>query len=109
MKHVIALALTWDGARWPVRSLSPKARAFLIGKGSKISASTAQGLTKLFANNQVREIRICWIPRLQGGSDVLAESFPTPKGRRISFQVARTVLLGDVCGVIYRKPLSAVR
>ena len=29
----VALALTWDGARWPVKSLPAKARAFLAAKG----------------------------------------------------------------------------
>jgi len=100
---VIALALTWDGARWPVRTLPPKARAFLAGKSRDASAPSRQTLTKLFAGNRVREIRICWVPRLKGGVAVLSEPFPTPAGKRIAFQSVKTIRFGDILGVIYRK------
>jgi hypothetical protein len=100
---VIALALTWDGARWPMRTLPPKARAFLAGKSRGSAAPPARKLTKLFADDQVREIRVCWVPRLKGGSAVLSEPFQTPAGKRIGFQSVKTVRLGDTLGVIYRR------
>jgi hypothetical protein len=100
---VIALALTWDGARWPTRTLPPKARDFLSGKLRDARPSHCKKLAKLFADNQVREIRVCWVPRLKGGSAVLSEPFQTPAGIRIGFQSVKTVRFGDVLGVIYRR------
>ena len=96
MKRV-ALALTWDGARWPTRSLPPKARAFL----GKAAAPSARAIATLFQSNQVQELRICWVPRLKGGDDAL--SVPFPKEKRIDFKPARTVPLDDMLGVIYRR------
>ena len=43
----VALALTWDGARWPVASLPPKARAFLAASG--FSSPTRRVAARLFA------------------------------------------------------------
>jgi hypothetical protein len=103
---VIALALTWDGARRPARTLPPKARAFLKVKSGKSPGNaipSARKMAELFADDQVREIRICWVPRLQGGGAVLSEPFQTPAGMRISFQSAKTVRFGDILGVIYRR------
>jgi hypothetical protein len=100
---VVALALTWDGARWPTRALTPKARAFLTGKSPAAATPSGQKLAKLLADDQVREIRVCWVPCLKGGSDVLSEPFQTATGTRLPFKTARTVRLGDVLGVIYRK------
>ena len=96
---VIALALTWDGARWPARTLPPKARAFLAGP----AVPSARKMAELFADDQVREIRVCWVPRLKGGSAVLSEPFQTPAGTRIGFQSVKTVRFGDILGVIYRR------
>ena len=96
---VISLALTWDGARWPMRGLPPKARAFLAAS----SAPKAGAVTKLLRNDRVAELRVCWVPRLKGGSDVLADSFLTATGRRINFRATKTILFGDIVGVIYRK------
>jgi hypothetical protein len=101
--RVIALALTWDGARWPARTLPPKARAFLTGISRGASAPSARKLAELFAADQVREIRICWVPRLKGGSAVLSEPFQTATGTGLAFQAARTVRFGDLLGVIYRR------
>jgi len=101
--RVIALALTWDGARWPVRTLPPKARAFLAGKLRDVSSPSCKKLSELFADDQVREIRICWVPRLKGGSEVLSKSFQTPAGTRIGFRSVKTVRFGDILGVIYRR------
>jgi len=96
---VVALTLTWDGARWPARTLPPKARAFLAGA----AIPSAQKMAELLADDQVREIRVCWVPRLKGGGAVLSEPFQTPAGIRIGFQSVKTVRFGDVLGVIYRR------
>jgi thymidylate kinase len=98
---VIALALTWDGARWPARTLPPKARAFLTGPSRVVPS--ARKMAELFADDRVREIRVCWVPRLKGGSAVLSESFQTPAATRIGFQSVKTVRFGDILGVIYRR------
>jgi hypothetical protein len=100
--RAIALALTWDGARWPVRTLPPKARDFLAD-GSRIAAPSAREIVKLFADDKIREMRICWVPRLKGGGVVLSESFQTPAGTRIGFQSVKTRRFGDILGVIYRR------
>jgi hypothetical protein len=100
---VVALALTWDGARWPTRTLPPKARAFLSGESQGATIPSARKMAELFADDQVREIRVCWVPRLKGGSAVLSESFQTPAATRIGFQSVKTVRFGDVLGVIYRR------
>lgn len=103
---VIARALTWDGARWPARTLPPKARAFLKDKSAKsldATVSSAQKIAELFAGDQVREIRICWVPFLKGGGEVLSEPFQTSAGMRIGFQSVKTVRFGDILGVIYRR------
>ena len=96
---VVALALTWDGSRWPIQTLPPKARAFLSGS----KAPSAQTLAKLFAEDQIGEIRVCWIPHLKGGWGILSESFQTPTGKRIRFRSVKTVRFGDILGVIYRR------
>ena len=98
---VIALALTWDGARWPVRTLPPKARAFLGSWSGKIPS--VRKMAELFADDQVREIRICWVPCLKGGAEVLSEPFQTPAGTRIGFRSVKSVRFGDILGVIYRR------
>ncbi len=100
---VIAVALTWDGARRPVRTLPPKARAFLTGKSEGVSVPSARKMARLFADDRVREIRVCWVPRLNGGSDVLSEPFQTATGTRIGFRSVKTVRFGDNLGVIYRR------
>jgi hypothetical protein len=98
---VIALALTWDGARWPVRTLPPKARAFLKRQSREIPS--VRKMAQLFAGGRVREIRVCWVPRLKGGAAVLSEPFQTRAGKRIGFKSVKTVRFGDVLGVVYRK------
>jgi hypothetical protein len=100
---VIALALTWDGARWPARTLPPKARAFLTDQSQR--APSGQKLAELFADDRVREIRVCWVPRLKGGGEVLSKPFPTASGTRLAFRSTKTVRFGDVLGVIYRRRL----
>ena len=100
---VIALALTWDGARWPLRTLPAKARAFLAGRSRAAAVPSARKLAELFADDRVREIRVCWVPCLKGGGAVLSEPFQTATGTRLVFQTARTVRFGDVLGVIYRR------
>lgn len=97
----IALALTWDGARWPVKSLPPKARAFLA-QGGAVKPPSARKLASLFADKAVREIRICWVPRLKGGDDTLCVPFASPDGKRSLFPMAKAVSLGDVLGMVYR-------
>ena len=96
----VALALTWDGARWPVKKLVPQARAFLTGK-----APTSKSTAKLFGDDEIRELRICWVPQLKGGPDVLADPFPALNKRRIQFQAIRTKRFGDILAVTYRRQL----
>jgi hypothetical protein len=97
----IALALTWDGARWPVASLPPKARAFLRAKG--FSSPTRREAARLLGVDAVGEMRLCWVPRLKGGDNVLAEIFTTPKGKRVPFRAAKMSQFGNVLGVVYRR------
>ncbi|HEX4139263.1 MAG TPA: hypothetical protein VHY09_02880 [Candidatus Methylacidiphilales bacterium] len=97
----IALALTWDGARWPAASLPSKARAFLSAKG--FSSPSLREATRLLAADAVGEMRLCWVPRLKGGDDVLAEIFAAPKGKRVPFRAVKTTRFGDVLGVVYRR------
>ena len=103
--QIIALALTWDGARWPVKKLPPKARAFLAGgsRSKNLSVPTAKALSGLFADDAIREIRICWVPWLKGGEEVLSAPSATPVNERLGFTVTRTRRLGDILGVIYRR------
>jgi hypothetical protein len=101
--HAIALALTWDGARWPVRTLPPKARAFLTGKLQDAAVPSARRMAKLLAEDQVREIRVCWVPHLKGGDAVLSEPFQTATGTRLAFRSTRQTHFGDILGVIYRR------
>jgi hypothetical protein len=100
---VIALALTWDGARWPTRRLPPNARAFLKGTPRTVPASAKAA--KLLAGDALKEIRICWLPVLKGGEGALAEPFLTPKGMRMEFHAAKTIQIGDVLGVVYRRSI----
>jgi hypothetical protein len=97
----IALALTWDGARWPVALLPPKARAFLSAKG--YAARSRREVARLLAGDAVAELRVCWVPRLKGGEDVLAEVFAAPDGKRVPFRAVKTTRFGDVLGVVYRR------
>jgi hypothetical protein len=99
-RPAVALALTWDGSRWPVRSLPPAARAFL--RAGSVPAPNAAALAKLFASGKIGGLRICWVPRLRGGDDVLAAPFSTPDGLRVRFRAGRPRRFGDVLGVVYR-------
>ncbi len=102
----IALALTWDGVRWPVNRLPVKARAFLEGGSRKTLACSATRVAGLFANDRLKEIRLCWVPRLRGGEDVLAVPFAAPDGKRIGFRITRRAVFGEVLGVVYRRNRS---
>jgi hypothetical protein len=97
MKQRAAAALTWDGARFPAQRLPAKARAFL-GK-----ATPPTKLAALIATQNLAELRICWVPRLRGGGDVLTAPFTTANGKRIPFRLVRTVPFGEVLGVVYRR------
>jgi hypothetical protein len=101
--RVVALALTWDGSRWPVRSLPPAARAFLGRRAGRSPSAAVLG--QRLAGGEIRELRICWVPRLQGGDNVLAAPFVTPDGLRVRFRAARSRRIGDLLGVVYR-PLA---
>jgi len=101
--RVIALALTWDGARWPVSALPQKARAFLRSKLPKTTVPAAKQIAELFTRNEVAECRICWVPQLKGGPEVLSEPFLPASGRRVSFVAAGQIAFGDVLGVVYRR------
>ena len=98
-RTVISLALTWDGARWPIRALPPEARAFL----GTVPALPANGVTELLRDDRVKELRICWVPRLKGGPGVLSEPFSTATGRRLNFKAIRSVQFDDVLGVVYQR------
>jgi hypothetical protein len=100
-KAIITLALTWDGARWPRRSLSAAARSFLGDRGKEAPDKAA--LAQLFRDDEVKEIRVCWVPRLLGGDEVLAAPFHTPDGLRLNFRVTRSRSFGDVLGVVYQR------
>jgi hypothetical protein len=91
------VALTWDGARWPIGRLSAPARAFLGGP----KAPEKEEVAELFRADEVGEIRVCWVPRLAGGDEVLAASFQPSV--RVNFRVARTKRFGDVLGMVYRR------
>jgi hypothetical protein len=99
MKQSVSLALTWDGARWPIRRLPPKARAFL----ASTAAPSVLNVAQLFKDDQITELRICWIPCLKGGNDVLSAPFPVPEGRKIDFKPISTIPFGDILGVVYRR------
>jgi hypothetical protein len=92
-----AAALTWDGARHPARRLPVRARAFLgpVTPAKKLAALLAQG--------GPAELRICWVPRLRGGEDVLLPPFETRRGKRLAFRLMRTVAFGPVLGAVYRR------
>jgi riboflavin biosynthesis pyrimidine reductase len=60
-------------------------------------------MAELLAGDQVKEIRVCWAPRLKGGSEVLSTPFPTPDGLKMGFHFVRSMRFGDVLGVIYRR------
>jgi hypothetical protein len=93
----VSAALTWDGARFPAQRLPAKARAFLgrVTPSAKMAA--------ILAENTPIELRICWVPRLRGGDEVLCPPFTTPDGKRIVFRLVRTVAFGDVLGAVYRR------
>jgi len=103
---VVAVAMTWDGARWPAHAFPVKARDFLKAKAGKprgAGVPSAKKLAEYFTDDQVSEIRVCWVPRLKGGGGVLAEPFQTAAGKRIGFQSVKAVRFGDILGVVYRR------
>jgi hypothetical protein len=93
----VAAALTWDGARFPAGRLPAKARAFLgrITPPAKLAGILAEGTPM--------ELRICWVPQLRGGDEVLCPPFATADGRRIAFRLVRAVSFGCILGSIYRR------
>jgi len=97
----IGLALTWDGARWPVRSLPSAVQKFLQAKAGPAPIPRKAKLARLLADHQVRELRICWVPRLKGGDDVLCPPFETANGLRLNFRATKWKQFGDVLGVVY--------
>ena len=92
-----SVALSWDGARVPAGKLPSKARAFLG------PITPAKKLAALLSKPEEIELRICWVPRLRGGVDVLVPSFETAHGKRLKFQMTRAVLFGPILGAIYRR------
>jgi hypothetical protein len=93
----VAAALTWDGARCPAKSLPAKARAFLG------PVTPAKRLAGILTEGGPIELRICWVPALRGGDEVLCLPFTTADGKRIAFRLVRTVAFGDVLGAVYRR------
>ncbi len=95
----ISAALAWDGARVSARSLPSAAKKFLA-----VAPSTStQKAAKLFAAGNVREIRICWVPRLQGGDQTLSAPFAALNGKRLAFRAAKTRRYGEILAVVYRR------
>jgi hypothetical protein len=103
MSRTVALALTWDGARWPTRSLPPQAKAFLAGKFKKNAPPSRSEMSELLVQDEVKEIRVCWVPWLKGGADVASDPFATLTGRRLGFSPTRIIPFGEVLGMIYRR------
>jgi hypothetical protein len=98
---IVAMALTWDGARWPSRTLPAKARAFLGGQGRRMPST--RKMADLLAEGKIAELRICWVPRLKGGEEVLSLPFAASDGLRIPFRPIKTIRFGEILGVIYRR------
>jgi hypothetical protein len=96
----LALALTWDGVRQPLRSLPAAARAFLE---IVAPAPSMAHLGALLQKQEIDEIRVCWIPHLQGGDDVLCPPFSAGDGLRIGYRAAQSRRFGDILGVVYRR------
>jgi hypothetical protein len=93
----VAAALHWDGSRATTRRLPARARSFLG------PITPAARLAKTLALGEPMELRICWVPELRGGPDVLVPSFSTPDGKRLVFHTVRTVPFGAVLGLVYRR------
>ena len=92
-----AAALTWDGARASARGLPARARAFLG------PVTPAARMLALLQTDEQLELRICWVPRLAGGTATLCPPFTSKDGRRIPCRLVRTVAFGDVLGAVYRR------
>ena len=92
-----AAALTWDGARHPARRLPARARTFLG------PVTPAKKLAAMLCGTGALELRICWIPRLRGGEDVLLPPFETSDGKRVAFKLVRTTSFGPLLGAVYRR------
>jgi hypothetical protein len=60
-------------------------------------------MAALLAGGVIREMRICWVPRLKGGDEVMADPFQTLDGKRFSFRAGQIRRFGDILGVIYRR------
>jgi len=97
----LALALSWDGARCPLRTLPAPAQAFL--KRTGVKTPDGDQVARLLADDRVGEIRVCWVPRLLGGADVLCAPFATLDGLRLGFAVVKTKSFGAILGVVYRR------
>jgi len=91
-----AAALSWDGARVPASKLPVKARAFLG------TITARKKLAALLSDGAPVELRICWVPHLRGGPDVLVPPFSAKDGRRLAFRTIRTASFGPILGVVYR-------
>ena len=59
-------------------------------------------MARLIATRKLSELRICWVPRLQGGKDVLTAPFISEDGKRLLFRLVRTFTFGEVLGAVYR-------
>ena len=92
-----AAALTWDGARFPARRLTARARTFLG------AVTPAARINRLLEENGSLELRICWVPKLLGGPATLCPPFGTKDGRRVGFRLVRTIALGEMLGAVYRR------
>jgi hypothetical protein len=98
----VALALAWDGSLLSFRQLPPQAQAFLNAGAGK--CPSARKMARLFRDDAVRELRICWVPRLGGKTGTLADPFLTQSGHRLAFRAIETKHLdGDCHGVVYRR------
>ncbi len=97
----VAVALAWDGSRGSLRAVPRAARVFLGLRAEKTPspAILAEGL----AGGQIRELRICWLPRLRGGDPVLAVPLVTRDGLRLNFRAVQRRQFGDALVVVYRR------
>ncbi len=97
----VAVALAWDGSRGSLRAVPRAARTFLGGRGKRIPGPAL--LAQKLALGQIRELRVCWLPRLRGGEPVLAAPLATTDGLRLNFRAVKRRPFGDALVVVYRR------
>jgi riboflavin biosynthesis pyrimidine reductase len=84
-----------------MRALPAGVRKFLRPSG--VSAPSSAQVSRLLQNGELEEIRICWVPVLAGGDQVITLPFPTPRQMRINFRAVSLKQIGDILCAIYRR------